>query len=162
MTWVGIINKKIIGPYYFPSGSVTGAAYDAMLRNFLVPELIRREIDPYDVIYMHDGAPSHIPLSVRRYLNDNFEGFIGRGKDALMNWPPRSPDLNPLDFFLWSFVKANVFKNTTKTIDELKQKIEEALDNVTEEMLVNVQKHIDRRYLRCIELNGKIVEPHLK
>jgi hypothetical protein len=29
--------------------------------------------------------------------------WIGRG--GLRHWPPRSPDINPLDFFLWGYVK---------------------------------------------------------
>lgn len=162
MAWVGILNREIIGPYFFESARVTGAVYERMLREFLIPELIRRAIDPYDVIYMHDGAPSHITLPVRHLLTSNFAAFIGRGAGALIGWPPRSPDLNPLDFFLWSFVKAQIFKRTTKTVQGLKYKIEEALDMITEEMLGNVQNHIDKRYSLCIELSGKIVEPRLR
>jgi hypothetical protein len=30
-------------------------------------------------------------------------------RDGPMPWPPRSPDITPLDFFLWGYVKSNVF-----------------------------------------------------
>jgi len=33
----------------------------------------------------------------------------GQEDDALMRWPPRSPDLTPYNFFLWGFVKDTVF-----------------------------------------------------
>ena len=36
-------------------------------------------------------------------------GRTGQEDDALMPWPPRSPDLTPYDFFLWEFVKDTVF-----------------------------------------------------
>ena len=36
-------------------------------------------------------------------------GRTGQEDDALKQWPPRSPDLTPYDFFLWGFVKDTVF-----------------------------------------------------
>lgn len=49
---------------------------------------------------MHDGAPAHFSHNVRDYLKVTFqENGIGRG--GHISWPPRSPDLNPCDFYLW-------------------------------------------------------------
>jgi hypothetical protein len=45
-----------------------------------------------------DGAPAHHAAPVRNWLNEHFdERWIGRGEP--FRWPPRSPDLTPLDFF---------------------------------------------------------------
>ena len=38
-------------------------------------------------------------------------------------WPPRSPDLTPVDFFLWGLLKSKVYKNTPRTIEQLKDAI---------------------------------------
>ncbi|KAH1008147.1 hypothetical protein HUJ05_008728 [Dendroctonus ponderosae] len=47
-----------------------------------------------------DGAPPHYHCEVRQFLNANFRNrWIGR--NGFQNWPPRPPDLTPLDFFLW-------------------------------------------------------------
>lgn len=161
MAWVGIINEQIIGPYFFRN-NVTAEAYEEMINDYLIPELDRRGIDTNEVVYMHDGAPAHYTDDVQRLLNDNFQGFIGRGDLALVKWPARSPDLNPLDFFLWSFVKHIIFKHPARNLNHLKHKIEEALDNITVEMLRNVQNNINKRYQKCIELNGGIMEPHMR
>lgn len=49
--------------------------------------------------YQHDGAPAHFDGEVRRHLNLIYPGrWIGRG--GPVNWPARSPDLNPLDFLV--------------------------------------------------------------
>ena len=68
--------------------------------------------DSNDYIFQQDGSPAHYK-NVRGYPNLNLpQGWIGRtGKedDALMRWPPRSPDLTPCDFFFWGFVKDTVF-----------------------------------------------------
>ncbi|KAJ4442536.1 hypothetical protein ANN_04123 [Periplaneta americana] len=52
----------------------------------------------------HDGASPHFDRRVRNRLNATFpDRWIGRG--GPVPWPPRSPDLSPLDFFLWGDVK---------------------------------------------------------
>nr|CAI5850687.1 unnamed protein product [Callosobruchus analis] len=48
-----------------------------------------------------DGAPPHYHRDVRAYLDQNLSGqWIGRRRPN--EFPPRSPDLTPLDFFLWA------------------------------------------------------------
>lgn len=50
-----------------------------------------------------DRAPQHFARAVREYLNTNHEAWIGRG--GTVAWPARSPDLTPLDYFLWRAMK---------------------------------------------------------
>ncbi|KOC60424.1 hypothetical protein WH47_08494, partial [Habropoda laboriosa] len=38
-------------------------------------------------------------------------------RNAAVNWPPRSRDLTPLDFFLWGYVKSLVYSNKPQTVD---------------------------------------------
>ena len=52
------------------------------------------------------------------------------GKNLAINWPPRSPDLSTLDFFLWGYVKELTFQEPPKTIPELKLKITESFEVV--------------------------------
>ena len=50
--------------------------------------------------YQHDGLPAHFSIAARQVFNDKYlKRWIGRG--GAVSWPPRSPDLTPLDFFLW-------------------------------------------------------------
>jgi len=49
---------------------------------------------------MQDGVPPHFSCFVTDVLNDRFpDAWIGRG--GPIPCPPLSPDLSPLDFFLW-------------------------------------------------------------
>ncbi|KAJ8961840.1 hypothetical protein NQ318_021455 [Aromia moschata] len=51
------------------------------------------------------GAPIHNAVIVRNLLNENFPNcWIGRSS-PLIRWPPRSPDITHLDFFLWGTIK---------------------------------------------------------
>lgn len=45
-------------------------------------------------------------------------GVISRNAD--FNWPQRSCDLRPLDFFIWGYVKDNVYTNGSIVIEQLK------------------------------------------
>lgn len=48
--------------------------------------------------YQLDGAPAHSGVQIEGFLDNNFEDrWIGRF--GPWRWPPRSPDLTPLDFF---------------------------------------------------------------
>jgi hypothetical protein len=58
--------------------------------------------------YMHDGAPAHFSPAVRDVLNNTYHDWrIGRGGPTA--WPPRSPPLNPLDFYLWGHRRTPVY-----------------------------------------------------
>ena len=68
--------------------------------------------------FQHDGAPSHYTRHVMQHLNKTFPNrWIGHG--STINWPPRSPDLTPLDFCLWGLMKSEVYRKRVDTQDEL-------------------------------------------
>ena len=70
----------------------------------------------------HDGAPHHFSVDVRKHLSAVFPGrWIGRG--GPIPWPTRSPDLNPLHYFLWEYLKSLVFETPVETDMELVARI---------------------------------------
>lgn len=69
--------------------------------------------------FQHDGCPVHFVLVVRNWLNQQYpERWIGRGSEVLA-WPARSPDLTPLDFFLWGTLKDKVYSTPVNSREEL-------------------------------------------
>ncbi|GBM68441.1 hypothetical protein AVEN_54950-1 [Araneus ventricosus] len=46
--------------------------------------------------------------SVRQYIRDTFQQQV-IGYDGCVEWPPRSSDRNPLDIFLWGYIKQRSF-----------------------------------------------------
>lgn len=83
-----------------------------------------------------DGAPPHFARAVREYLNANHEPWIGRG--GIIAWPARSPDLTPLDYFLWG--------------DEIKNDVE---------MVRRSSRQIALRATVCLQNNGGHFEQQL-
>ncbi|GBM03348.1 hypothetical protein AVEN_256893-1 [Araneus ventricosus] len=51
--------------------------------------------------------------------------WIGRG--GPIPWSPRSPDITPLDFFLWGYVKNIAYQSPILDTDELKSRITSAI-----------------------------------
>jgi len=117
---------------------IIGGFRYAMLEDWLMPQLSDEEVHGY--MYQQDGAPPHLHKEVREYLNEHLPGrWVGRTAatdNTFCTWPPRSPDLTVRDFFLWGFVKDNVYvPRLPKTLPELRERINTAIGNVTQDML---------------------------
>jgi len=67
------------------------------------------------------------------------------GRDGPTTWPPRSPDIIPLDFFLRRYVKDKVFSAPVPDITNLKARITDAFATITEDMLENTWREIGYR-----------------
>jgi hypothetical protein len=74
-----------------------------------------------------------------KYLDTNFPG-CWVGHDGPIPWPPRSPDITPLDSFLWRYVKDIVYKTHVISFDELKLRIVAAIERKTPQTLDNTWK----------------------
>ncbi|GFV48413.1 putative transposable element [Trichonephila clavipes] len=55
-----------------------------------------------------------------------------------VNWPPRSCDLTPLDYFLWVYVKSLVYANKPQTLDHLEDNIRRVIADIRPQMLEKV------------------------
>ena len=78
-----------------------------MLEQQIIPQIRESYGAQFDnVWWMQDGAPCHRRVLVLNYLSETFQNrIIGFGFER--EWPPRSPDLTPCDFFLWRHLKIN-------------------------------------------------------
>ncbi|GFV43448.1 uncharacterized protein TNCV_5131 [Trichonephila clavipes] len=87
-----------------------------MITNFFIPELNNHDVQ--ELRFQQDGATCHTARATIDLLKDTFgDRLISRF--GPVNWPPRSCDLTPLDYFLWSYVKSLVYANKPQTLDHL-------------------------------------------
>jgi hypothetical protein len=110
----GIFNNNIIGPFEI-EGNLNSATYLDLLVTKVGPALEEVARENQEIWFQQDGCPTHFGLGVRNFLNDSFPNcWIGRG--GAINWPARSPDLVPCDFFLWSHLKTKFTKDATQIL----------------------------------------------
>ncbi|GBO36120.1 hypothetical protein AVEN_269272-1 [Araneus ventricosus] len=120
--------------------------------HFSIPEDLPLSDLP-NVWFQKDGAHPHNVSSVQQYIRDTFQQqVIGYG--GCLEWPPRSPDLNPLDFFLWGYVKQRVYATPPPTSQELRNRITDACASVSPAMLYNVLREVQSRAQMCIVDEG--------
>ncbi len=75
-----------------------------------------------------------------------------------MNWPARYPDLTPLDFFVWGFVKNQVFQIPVQNITQLKRRITRAIRSVTQDMIAKVWENKENRLDEILRETGGHIE----
>lgn len=156
--WAGLLGDHLIGPYLLPP-RLNGAAYLTFLEQVL-PELLH-EVPlhvQHRIWFQHDGAPAHFSRHVRHHLDVKYPGrWIGRG--GPIPWPPRSPDLSPIDFFLWGYMKSLVYETPVESDTDLVARVVAASGEVeTQGMLANVRRSLRRRCEACIMCGGRNFE----
>ncbi|GBO17465.1 hypothetical protein AVEN_67160-1 [Araneus ventricosus] len=61
------------------------------------------------------------------------------GYGGFVEWPPRSPDLTPLDF-VWGHIKGQVYATPPPTLQDLRRSITDACASITPVMFHNVHQ----------------------
>jgi inhibitor of nuclear factor kappa-B kinase subunit alpha len=68
--------------------------------------------------FQQDSAPSHSAKVTQEWLKNNVPRFI-----STTQWPPKSPDANPLDFSVWGILESKVGTKKYQSVEHLKQAI---------------------------------------
>ena len=69
-----------------------------------------------------------------------------------------SPDLTPMDFSFWSFVKRRVALNQPDNYHELKVAIVEVMNNLPKQEIISMCKEVRERCKKCRDNNGERFE----
>ncbi|GFT76455.1 uncharacterized protein TNCV_3022351 [Trichonephila clavipes] len=112
-----------------------------------------RKIDCHDVQelwFQQDGATCHTARATIDLLKDTFGDRL-ISHFGPVNWPPRSCDLIPLDYFLWGYVKSLVYADKPQKLDHLEDNIHRVIADIRPQMLEKVIKNWTSRldYIRA-------------
>ncbi|GFU54033.1 transposable element Tc3 transposase [Trichonephila clavipes] len=84
-----------------------------MITNFFIPVLNNHDVQ--ELWFQQDGSTCHTARATIDLLKDTFgDRLISRF--VPVNWPSRSCDLTPLDYFLWGYVKSLVYVGNHKRL----------------------------------------------
>ena len=145
-------------PIWFPSGFRLGAeAYIKSLKKTLVPWM--REVAlkhgqwqgpslaPF--LFQQDSAPAHRARKTLDFLREEKNPFW-----SPQQWPANSPDLNPLDYAIWSMVAQGACKDRPSSVTALKQKVSLYWNAMDGEQIRAVCRKFRPRLERCVAENG--------
>ena len=99
-------------------------------------------------------TPENVERDSMSLLRQHFPDRLISLRDDLQ-WPPRSPDLTPCDFFLWGYLKSLVYVDRPRTIAHLKNNIRDAIANIPIDMLQRVDTNFKNRLHQCIRNGGR-------
>jgi len=114
---------------------------ETLLKEELLPEM--RNISEY-FIFQQDNAPARRGKETVD-LSTETPAFI-----LPTLWPPKCPDLNPVDYKVWSVLQEQVYKVNVNDVDELRQHIQTVWDELDQRIIKTIKQW--RTPLRaCVE-----------
>ena len=155
-TWIGVGRRPLW--YTCVTGRQKGPDYLEILKklkndirqNFLnaTTESEKRLWDPKYLYIQQDGATSHTTRENMEFLADWVGAHkIISNKSEKLIWSPMSPDLNPLDYFVWNQLKAFVGRKNPKVKEDILRAVDEFFESMP-------QAHIDDCILGKIDRQG--------
>jgi hypothetical protein len=139
-----------------PGVKINGANYrDVLLGEHLLPAI--KELSGNEFfIFQQDSAPAHRARETVDLLSRETPEFI-----SPTLWPPNSPDLNPLDYKIWSVLQERVYQTRIRDVDHLKQRIVEEWNRFDQGIVDNAINEWRKRLRACIRANGGHFEHQL-
>jgi len=103
--------------------------------------------------FQQDSAPAHRARPTVKLLEKEVPDFISPSL-----WPPNSPDLNPVDYKIWSLVQERVYQQHRRTVNALLQSGKLSTMRVIDAAI----RQWRERLLACVEAKGGHFEHLLK
>ena len=102
-------------------------------------------------IFQQDGAPAHTSRQSQDWIRLRNPLFIPKD-----DWPPNSPDLNPLDFCIWGVMLQHYEKVQPKPSSpaELRAILQRIWDSLPHQLIENAVLSVRKRLQLCIKDNG--------
>lgn len=125
----------------------------AMNAEFYVENILQEHVMPYapfigpDFVFMQDNARPHVARVCIEYLNEV--------RIEVMNWPARSPDLNPIEH-LWDTIKRAVrrYLPAPQNLQQLEYVARHEWENVPQPVIENLIRSMPRRIQAVIRAGG--------
>ena len=103
--------RRIMPPHIFKVGlKVNAKVYLDVLKSVAIPWCSQVAVSrPW--VWQQDLVPAQKSKETQAWLQQECYDFV-----PFSHWPPSSPDLNPLDYFVWSYVEniTNMTSHNTK------------------------------------------------
>ena len=137
-------------PAFIPVGvKMCSEEYQELVSTHYLPRA-RALWDQQEWRFQQDNAPSHVSKKSLAWFKEQDVNLLG--------WPPVSPDLNPLDYSVWSTIEARVQRQKPTTVDHLRKLIVRAFDEFSSADASRVVGQFVKRLQACVAAGGSWFE----
>ncbi len=144
-----------VGPPIFvdPGVKIDAVVYQELLRHHVKP-WVEANFPPGTFIFQQDGATSHTAASTQAFIKQEL-GWRFWAKDQ---WPPSSPDLNPLDYGVWDRVARIACATPASNITELRNRVSQAWTALEPDEVRTICRGFRRRLEAVVEAQGGYID----
>jgi inhibitor of nuclear factor kappa-B kinase subunit alpha len=103
--------------------------------------------------FQQDSAPAHRAKTTQAWLQANVPAFISSAE-----WPPYSPDLNPLDFSIWSILESKVSASPHVSVDSLKKALVREWARIPQDHIRAATEAFGKRLGLIVKARGGYIE----
>jgi len=101
-------------------------------------------------IFQQDSAPAHRARATMDFLEREMPEFISQ-----LLWPP---DLNPVDYSVWSILQEKVYKTRITDLDDLKHRIRTEWANLDhDDIAAAAVRQCRRRLSACLRAQAVVI-----
>ncbi|KAF2896915.1 hypothetical protein ILUMI_09261 [Ignelater luminosus] len=130
MVWDGAsFNGKTKLHFVDPGAKVNSTYYiNNVLKPFLTKDALRLYSDG-DFAFHNDSAPSHVSKITTEFMKGKLK-FISQEK-----WMSKSPDAAPMDYFVRSYMKQQLWRTKAKDVAALKRAVKRVWKDMPQELV---------------------------
>jgi inhibitor of nuclear factor kappa-B kinase subunit alpha len=126
MVWAGVSHKGKTPLVFIPEGvKVNKEIYKSLILEPHVKPLTHSMFHSRNWTFQQDSAPSHRAKITQSWCEVNLPDFI-----STKDWPASSPDLNPLDYGLWSILEQKACAINHSSVSHLKKSLTKAWEEI--------------------------------
>ena len=157
MVWGAICPRGKLPLIFIEKGVKINAKYyvEEVMEKNVLPNTKKLYGEDY-YCFQQDGAPSHTANITQAWCKENLTDFLTKEE-----WPPSSPDCNPLDYFVWSYMLANLNDYKFSNLEQFKKVISKIWDKMPLETVRAACNDFERRLKLVIKVKGDVIPKHL-
>ena len=157
MVWGALCKRGKLPLVFIDKGVKINAAYykSEVLEKNVAPNLKNMFADDY-YVFQQDGAPSHTANAVQAWCKANLTDFLPKTE-----WPPSSPDLNVLDYFVWSYMLSKLNNYKVANLSHFKKVIMQIWDDMPMDAVRAACDSFEKRLKLVKKVNGGVIPKHL-